>query len=425
MTAITQTQSQALTFTAGLKRTANAAHFNNKVNEALTCLETLNFPNSKVEAWKYTRLGKITNQSYATCNELITADINKIAGLNAYYLVFVNGVFDEKQSDDISENGVSIEVFSRDYCELAKDYFSQQTNNHEIFTAINTSFINNGVFISVTKNTVVSKPIVIINKSTSGNFLTNFRNVFTVAESAQAHVIQLFDGDNTSQGLTNIVSEITVADNANLTYDKWQNEALEHNHVSRDIVNQAKDAVFTTNTITTGGLLTRNDLLIHVNGQNGLTNLNGLYISKKNQHIDNHTTVDHKVPHCESHELYKGIVDDNSTAVFNGKVFVRPDAQKTNAFQQNANIVMTDEATVNSKPELEIYADDVKCSHGSVTGQFDEEAVFYLRARGIGEESARNLLVHAFASDVLNKITLDPLRETIETFITNNFSWGK
>lgn len=425
MTALTQTQSQALTFTADLKRTANAAHLNHKVDEALTSLETLNFPTSKVEAWKYTRLGKITNQTYTTCEALIETPSNKIADLDAYYLVFVNGVFDANQSDDITENGVNIEVFSRDYCELVNAHFSQQTNNHEVFTAINTAFINNGVFISVAKNTVVSKPIVIVNKSTSGNFLTNFRNIFTVAESAQAHVVQLFDGDKTSLGMTNVVSEITVADNANFTYDKWQNEALTHNHVSRDLVNQTKDAVFTTNTITTGGLLTRNDLMIHVNGQNGLTNLNGLYISKENQHIDNHTTVDHKVPHCESHELYKGIIDDNSTAVFNGKVFVRPDAQKTNAFQQNANIVMTDEATVNSKPELEIYADDVKCSHGSVTGQFDEEAVFYLRARGIGEESARNLLVHAFASDVLNKITLDPLREIIETFITNNFSWGK
>lgn len=425
MTALTQTQSQALTFAAGLKRTANAAHLNHKVDEALSSLESLNFPTSKVEAWKYTRLGKITNQNYSSCETLIETPINKIADLDAYYLVFVNGVFDPNQSDNITEKGVNIEVFSRDYCELAKDHFSTQTNNQEVFTAINTAYLNNGVYIAIEKNTVVSKPIVIVNKSTSGNFLTNFRNVINVAESAQAHVIQLFDGDSASQGMTNVVSEITVDSNANCIYDKWQNEAQTHNHIARDLVNQAKDAVFTTNTITTGGLLTRNDLVIHVNGQNGLTNLNGLYISKGNQHIDNHTTVDHKVPHCESHELYKGIIDDNSTAVFNGKVFVRPDAQKTNAFQQNANIVMTDEATVNSKPELEIYADDVKCSHGSVTGQFDEEAVFYLRARGIGEESARNLLVHAFASDVLNKISLDPLRETIETFITNNFSWGK
>lgn len=425
MTEMTQTMSQAQTFTAGLTRLVNASPLDQKVNEAVASLENLNFPTSKVEAWKYTRLGKITNQTYQTCTALVDTNITKIAQLDAYYLVFVNGIFDSKQSDSISEAGVTIEIFSEDTCTMAGTKFGAIANNEEIFTAINGAFLSNGVALHVAKNTIVSKPIVIVNKSTDGNYLTNFRNIFHVETSAQAHVIQLFESDATSTGLTNVVSEIWAEHNANFNYDKWQNEAGTHNHVARDIIEQAKDAVITTNTITTGGLLTRNDLLIQVNGENCETHLNGLYVGKNKQHIDNHTTVDHKVPHCESHELYKGIVDDQSTAVFNGKVFVRPDAQKTNAFQQNANIVMTDEATVNSKPELEIYADDVKCSHGSVTGQFDEDAVFYLRARGIGEESARNLLVHAFASDVLNKLSIIPLKETIETFLTNNYSWGK
>lgn len=425
MTEMTQTMSQAQTFTSGLTRLVNASPLDKKVNDAVASLENLNFPTSRVEAWKYTRLGKITNQTYQTSTALVGTKFTKIAELDAYYLVFINGVYDSNQSDSIIEAGVTVEVLSEDVCTLAGTKFSTIANNEEIFTAINGAFLSNGVALHVAKNTKVSKPIVIVNKSTDGNYLTNFRNIFAIETSAQAHVIQLFESDSASTGLTNVVSEIWAEQNANFNYDKWQNEAGTHNHVSRDICEQAKDAVITTNTITTGGLLTRNDLLIQVNGENCETHLNGLYIGKNKQHIDNHTTVDHKVPHCESHELYKGIVDDQSTAVFNGKVFVRPDAQKTNAFQQNANIVMTDEATINSKPELEIYADDVKCSHGSVTGQFDEDALFYLRARGIGEESARNLLVHAFASDVLNKLSIVPLKETIESFITNNYSWGK
>jgi len=177
------------------------------------------------------------------------------------------------------------------------------------------------------------------------------------------------------------------------------------------MIEQAANSTATVHTITLNGGLVRNDLRFGVNGQNCTSNLYGLYPVKGKQHVDNHTIVDHRVAHCESNEHYKGILNDKSKAVFNGKVFVRQDAQKTNAFQSNQNILLSDHADVNSKPELEIYADDVKCSHGSTTGQFDEEAVFYLRSRGITEDSARKLLIQAFAEEVLDHVSIEPLRE--------------
>jgi Fe-S cluster assembly protein SufD len=210
-----------------------------------------------------------------------------------------------------------------------------------------------------------------------------------------------------------------------LTIDKIQQEADSNFNILSEYVNQAKDSNFTINTITLDGGLVRNNLNIDVNGQNCETHLSGAYILKGKQHVDNHTTVDHKVAHCESKELYKGVIDENATAVFNGKVFVRKDAQKINAFQSNGNVLLSDTATVNSKPELEIYADDVKCSHGSTTGQLDEEAVFYLRARGISEKSARALMVSAFIGDVIDKIEIEAVKAYVHTLIEEKFGWVK
>jgi Fe-S cluster assembly protein SufD len=219
------------------------------------------------------------------------------------------------------------------------------------------------------------------------------------------------------------VTEISIAQNAYLTIDKLQEENDSCFQIATEQVQQAKDSNFTINTITLNGGLVRNNLNIFVNGQNCETHLNGAYILKDNQHVDNHTVVDHKVAHCESNELYKGVIDGKATAVFNGKVYVRKDAQKINAFQSNGNVLLSDDASVNSKPELEIYADDVKCSHGSTTGQLDEDAVFYLRARGIGEKAARQLMVGAFVGEVFEKIGSEAVRRRIDTILTERFGW--
>jgi Fe-S cluster assembly protein SufD len=214
-----------------------------------------------------------------------------------------------------------------------------------------------------------------------------------------------------------------VGANAQLTIDKIQHEEQGNFAVLTEQVDQKKDSTFTINTITLDGTLVRNNLNIEVNGSNCESNLNGAYLLKDNQHVDNHTIVDHKVAHCLSNELYKGVIYDKATAVFNGKVFVRKDAQKINAFQSNGNVLMSDDASVNSKPELEIYADDVKCSHGSTTGQLDDEAIFYLRARGLSEKAAKNLMVSAFIGDVLDKIENPSVLQMVQTIIQKKHGW--
>ena len=208
-----------------------------------------------------------------------------------------------------------------------------------------------------------------------------------------------------------------------LFVDKIQAEGTGDFHIGTEQVIQERDSTFTLTTSTFSGAIVRNNVHVQVIGENAETNLFGTYLLNDKQVVDNHTTVDHKVAHCLSNELYKGVIDDKATAVFNGKVFVRKDAQKINAFQSNANVLMSDDATVNSKPELEIYADDVKCSHGSTTGQLDEEAVFYLRARGISEKSARNLVVSAFVNDALEKTENEEILAYIYSLVKERFGW--
>jgi Fe-S cluster assembly protein SufD len=220
-----------------------------------------------------------------------------------------------------------------------------------------------------------------------------------------------------------VKTSISIEDGAHLSMTKVQTECNQNYHIASENVNQAQNSNFTINTLTLGGELVRNNLNISVNGQNCETNLNSAYILKDNQHVDNHTLVDHRVPNCVSNELYKGVIDGKATAVFNGKVFVRKDAQKINAFQSNGNVLLSDSASVNSKPELEIYADDVKCSHGSTTGQLDEKAVFYLRSRGLSEKQAREMLVQAFVGDVLEQLD-EPIRDFVNQVLEKRFGWN-
>jgi Fe-S cluster assembly protein SufD len=220
-----------------------------------------------------------------------------------------------------------------------------------------------------------------------------------------------------SYSFLNVISTIELEQDAHLSVNKIQVESGNDFHFSRESIKQDKNSNFTLNTLTFNGNFVRNDVNVYVNGQNAETNLNGAYLVKTNQLVDNHTVVDHLVANCQSNELYKGVLYDKSTAVFNGKVFVRPNAQKINAFQSNGNVLLSDDASVNSKPELEIYADDVKCSHGSTTGQLDENAIFYLRARGISEKSAKELLVSAFISEVLSRIENKEVFNFANTFL--------
>jgi Fe-S cluster assembly protein SufD len=288
---------------------------------------------------------------------------------------------------------------------------------NEIFSALNTYYALDGVGIRISKNVQIQQSIQVVFITTGENTYTGNRNIIFCENFTKAHVIFNYVSLDSNTAFNNSITEIHLGTNANLTIDKIQQESDTNFDIISEFVNKGKDSTFTINTFTLDGGLVRNNLTIEVNGQNCETNLSGAYILKGKQNLDNHTVVDHKVANCQSNELYKGVIDDQATAVFNGKVFVRKDTQKINAFQSNGNVLLNDNATVNSKPELEIYADDVKCSHGSTTGQLDEEAVFYLRARGISEKGARSLMVSAFIGEVLQKIENKAVLEYVNTVI--------
>ena len=390
-------------------------------SEALTILETIQFPTTRTEAWKYTRLGKISNKKFNVQKGDIS-DISKFQiSKEATTIVFVNGFLDASLSSNEIQDGIEFKSITNSTIEFGKNLKLE----NEIFHSLNTAYSTDGVYIHIKANAILNKPLQVIHLLTGEHCVANLRNVIICEKNAQAEVIQGFFTENAKESFTNVVTEIVVEENAHLTLNKIQYEDESCYQVATEQVDQHKNSTFTINTITLNGALVRNNLNIEVNGENCTTNLNGAYLLKGNQHVDNHTLVDHKVAHCESHELYKGVVNDKATAVFNGKVFVRKDAQKINAFQSNANVLLSDDSTVNSKPELEIYADDVKCSHGSTTGQLDEEAVFYLRARGLSEKSARKLMISAFINDVIEKIQNEEVKLFVIQLLQERFDWGK
>ena len=391
--------------------------------QAQEVLATLDFPTRKTEDWKYIRTNKIASGSWIV-NSAESNDISKytIEGLDCHTLVLINGEIQSELSDISVQEGVTISSI-KEASNIETLGFDSLTNQDAIFTPLNTAFAKNGAFVHIQKNVQQEKPLHIINLSQGENTGSQSRNLIVCEALSECSVIESFYSDEKTS-FSNTVSEIFVKDGAKMTYDKLQYRSLNHSQVATDFVHQEKNSTFSINTITLNGGWVRNGLNIEVDGENCETYLNGLYLLKDNQHVDNHTLVDHKKAHCMSSELYKGIADDTATGIFNGKVFVRPNAQKIEAFQQNNNIVMSDTASINAKPELEIYADDVKCSHGSTTGQFDEEAVFYLRARGVSEINARKLLVSAFSNDVIEKIESEEVKSKIYDLLEERFAWS-
>lgn len=392
-------------------------------------LETTDFPTTRTEAWKYTRVSKIKNGVFKTEDKrLKTKDLDisnfLIPNLEGSVLFFVNGLFASDLSKIELENG--LELVSLAENNIFGETIGQNIPlENEIFSAINTYYAQDGVGIRISKNAQIQQSVQIVFITTGDNTYAGNRNIILCEDFSKIHVTFNYVSIDSNTSLNNSITEIHIGANANLTIDKIQQEAESNFSIVSEFVKQGKDATFTINTITLDGGLVRNNLNIAVNGQNSETNLSGAYILKGKQHVDNHTIVDHKVAHCQSNELYKGVIDDQATAVFNGKVFVRKDAQKINAFQSNGNVLLSDNATVNSKPELEIYADDVKCSHGSTTGQLDEEAIFYLRARGLSEKSARALMVSAFIGDVIEKIENEAVKEYVFGKLEEKFGWEK
>ena len=371
------------------------------VERAERILKETDFPTRKNEHWKYTSLNGLLKLPFD--GEVNGGSSAPQISSNAKRIIIKNGQIPA----DVSINGVKTNWKSM-----------PKISEDDPFDALNLLHCTSAVEIVFDqKNT---SDIELVFENTENNFVFP-RTFIKCCKQSKGNVIINFQGSGANASFINASTFIEVEENAHLVVHKIQKNGLNTFDLQREYVNQAANSSFTMNTFCLSGRLTRNDLNFKVNGSNCETFMNGSYTLKGKSHCDNHTTVDHKVAHCYSKELYKGVVDDRATNVFNGKVFVRKDAQKINAFQSNANILLSETGTINSKPELEIYADDVKCSHGSTTGQLDEEAVFYLRSRGLSEKSAKELLVKAFLGEVLEEIDHEEVRTYLEEQIELHF----
>jgi Fe-S cluster assembly protein SufD len=402
--------------------------------DAIASFAELNFPTTRDEEWKYTNISPIFKHNFKPSSgkeEINSKEISRFLfeNLDAHLLVFINGIYSEELSSvkDILpgvEAGSIYNAIERDSPVVAKHFGKYADFKNEIFTSLSTAFLKDGAFIYVPDGKIIEKPIhaLFVTSSKNEKVLSQPRNLFVAGKNSQVSIIEQYVSLDDGIYFTNSVTEIVADENSVVDHIKLQEESKKAFHIARMEVDQERSSNFISHSITLGGEISRNDFNAKFNDEGSESTLNGLYLLGGSQLFDTHTLIDHAKPNCNSHEHYKGILDDKSRAVFNGKVMVRQDAQKTNAFQENNNIILSHEALVNTKPQLEIFADDVKCSHGATIGQLDEDAMFYLKSRGIGEESGRAILIHAFASDVLTSIKIKPVREYLEEILSKKFN---
>jgi len=366
--------------------------------EILTSFLSNGFPTTKDEEWKYTSLKKVIANEYSIENkgEIIDSSI-----IEKYSLGLKNKIIfsDGKLINTPIIKGVNINDFSE-----------FESANTDSILQLNKALSQNGFTISVDKNTVLESPIEILFFSTTINGFSQYRNQISIGENSEVKFIERLQNLNNSASFVNHFTQINCAKNTKVEYNKIQNNTAESQLIDTVNVYQEQDSTCNINTLIFGGSFIRNNLNFEQNGSNCESNMNGVSILNNNQLADNHTFVDHKSAHCRSNEMYKGVYLDNSKGVFNGKIMVRPDAQKIDAFQSNNNLLLSDNSSIDSKPQLEIYADDVKCSHGCTIGQLDDDALFYMRSRGIGIEEAKAVLTYAFASEAIENISVEQVK---------------
>ena len=376
--------------------------------EALPQVSALPVPGTRTEAWKYTRVGKLFNQNYATPNGDATFALPARLPFDVTRIVFVNGHFRADLSDDLkAQKGLVIDSLSKhlSHGPVKEHYGTIAPINNRLFTAMNGASPTDGLILLVTKGVKVDKPIHVLHVITDERALIQPRDLLMLHEGAEAEVIFETVGNDVGGSLINTVRESVVGEGARLTIHLLQNAAGGPSMIGLDAVQVHAKGHFSIGTTTLEGSLVRNEVHIALAGPEAHAELNGVYLLNGTAHCDNHTYIGHDVPDCTSDELYKGIIAGKGTGVFNGKVYVKQDAQRTRAYQSNANILQGDDARIYTKPELEIYADDVKCSHGCTIGRFDEQGMFYLRSRGVSEAEAKKMMAHAFMNDVLERIT--------------------
>lgn len=399
-------------------------------SEAIKQFESIGFPNKKLENWKYTSLKSVLNNDYSllpeTNNILEFKDIRKylIDDIDCYKIIFVDGKYSSHLSDTTHE-GMDICILSAalsqsKYELIVENYFNKIAHDDGI-TSLNTAFSNEGAFIHIPKNKFVDKPVQIIHFSTGNESSLMFqpRNMIVVEENSQVQIIERHQSLSKNKVFTNSVTEIYAEKKSIIDYYKIQNDNLEASLIDNTYVDQQRNSSFSMHTFSFGSELVRNNLNISQNDEFIETTIKGVTIIGDTQHVDHNTLINHNQPNCNSHQDYKGIYDGKSTGVFNGRVLVKKEAQKTNAFQSNNNVLISDKATINAKPQLEIYADDVKCSHGCTVGQLDKNALFYLKSRGIPEKEATALLMYGFANNILKSVKIPEIKTRINHIIAN------
>lgn len=403
--------------------------------EAIEFFDKKGFPQRKDEEWRFTNLNPLLKADYKLFPEedeipVSMDDLKKyfVSSIDSYNIVFINGVYNSFLSNTTHQEGdicvLSCAMEKMIHQPVIENYYNKIAPKDESFVSLNTAFSKDGAYIYIPDKTILSKPVQLMFFSTAKEeeVMYHPRNLIVIGNHAQAQIIERHQTLNSKANLTNSVTEIHVGKNSELDYYKLQNDAVEASLIDNTYISQDRDSVASVHTFSFGGKLTRNNLNFVQNAENSNSILNGITIISDKQHVDHHTLVDHRAPYCDSHELYKGIYDGESHGVFNGKIFVHADAQKLNSFQQNNNVLLTDKAEIDTKPQLEIFADDVKCSHGCTIGQLDDNAMFYMQQRGIPTKEAKALLLYAFASEVLEHVKIPQIKKRITTLIASKLN---
>lgn len=405
---------------------------------AIERFSELGFPTTRDEDWRFTNVAAIARTSFRLPQddriELAPQDIDPFIfpSLECSQIVFVNGRYSpELSSLLLLPNGVKVESLAQAITSdrsLIEPHLAQYADyQKDAFSALNTAFMEDGAFIYITKGTVLREPIHVlyISTATTDPIITHPRNLIVMDEDSQATIVKDYASLGSDIYFSNVVTEAVVGENSVLSYYFIERESKKAFNVSTLRVQQGRSSNVVTHSVLIGGALVRSNVHPVLAGEGGECIINGLFMSTGRQHMDNYMKVEHASPHCDSRQLYKGILDGKSRGVFHGRIIVHKDAQKTDAKQTNKNLLLSEEAQIDTKPQLEIYADDVKCTHGATIGQMDRDAIFYLRSRGIAEESARALLLLAFAGENLQRMRVEPIRKRLEEIVAQWFNQGK
>jgi len=425
-------QSYAEQFARFSQQTALPVALASLRDDGFSCFDRLGFPTTRLEDWRFTNIAPIAEKPFVaptTGTDYTRADLDALhmPRLDGPELVFVNGTFAPALS---TTDGLPMGVRARslatvlaseeDATETITPYLGRLARiENEAFTALNTAFLRDGAVVQVDPGVVVDTPIhlLFVTRSGAEQVLSQPRVLVLTGANSQVRVVESHAGDGETPYLSNAVTEVSVGDYAVVDHYTLVREAEAAFRIGSLHVTLGRASNFTSHTITLGGAIVRNTARVVLAGEGGECTLNGLYLAKGRQLVDNQTTIDHAQPHCDSHELYKGILDGRSRAVFNGKIIVRLDAQKTDAKQSNKTLLLSEDAQITTKPQLEIFADDVKCTHGATVGQLDQDALFYLRSRGLSRDQARQLLTHAFAADLLGHIKVEAIRTQLDALL--------